>query len=234
MQVISDRKSFFEFLDLYAQDQTARIFRGVSSNKYSLQPSIGRKFYKDGKRRLNNEDQHLMFRQFKQRAVAFLTKQYDDMNLLAIAQHHGLPTHLLDWTFNPLAALYFAVEKEISNTGNAASMPDYSVVYVWDKQHNAIVNKKFKSIFVEKLELFIPDFNDDRIINQNGIFSVHPYPWEPLTIDRKSKIIAIKIELSFRRELRKLLNRLGVNEATIYPGLDGIASHVRWMRTFDY
>lgn len=221
---ISDKKSFFKFLDKYVEDSKARIFRGVSNNRYLLQPSIGRKMHKDGVNRLTQEDEDLIFRQFKQRSKPFLNKNYDEMNLLAIAQHHGLPTRLLDWTFNPLAAAYFAVEKSITGA-------EHSVIYVFDKQFNAMVNKTYTTIQVDQLDFFVPDYNDDRIINQNGIFTIHPFPWEPLN---DSRIEAITIDLSFRRDLRKILNRLGVHEGTIYPGLDGIASHIRWMRTFDY
>ncbi|HVX01513.1 MAG TPA: FRG domain-containing protein [Candidatus Babeliaceae bacterium] len=228
---INNTASFYKFLEIYAEDSTARIYRGVSSDRYKLIPSIGRKKFKDGTRSLTEKDEDLIFRHFKQRSKRFLHKNYDDMNLLAIAQHHGLPTRLLDWTFNPLAAVYFAVEHEIVQPSAKNNQTKNSVIYIYDKQFNAIINKDYETIKVDKLEFFVPDFNDDRIINQNGLFTVHPYPWTELS-DERIKIVTI--DLKFRRELRKILNRLGINQSTIYPDLDGLASHISWMRTFDY
>lgn len=225
---IENKKSFLLFLEEFADTRNTRIYRGVSSNNYKLIPSIGREKYKTGKRFLSQKDEDLIFRYFKQRAQPYLSKNYDDMNLLAIAQHHGLPTRLLDWTFNPLAATYFAVEKEIVQPHDPLKKVEHSLIYVYKKSFNAFVNKSFETIKVKKVEFFTPNFNNDRIINQNGLFTIHPFPW----IEYKPEgLETVMIDLDYRRELRRLLNRMGVNQATMYPGLDGVAGHIRWMET---
>ena len=85
---IVDNKTFFRFLEEYGHHSELRIYRGVSSNRHRLVPSIGRYREKYGRRPLNEKDEDLIFRQFKQRAAAFLIRDYDDMNLLAIGQCH--------------------------------------------------------------------------------------------------------------------------------------------------
>ncbi len=243
-EIIKDKKSFFSFLKKYTEDSSSDgenlnnkkwIYRGVSSNHYKLIPSIGRDKHKKKNATLTIDDEKLIFRHFLQYSKSFIKENHDYMNLLAIAQHHGLPTRLLDWTFNPLVAAYFAVEKDIIQIVNHKKIK-YSLIYVYEKPKEAKINEeyvKFEDIFVDKLEFFIPNHNHQRIINQNGLFTIHPYKDEKWMELSGNEIVAIPIKLSYRRHLRKLLNRLGVNQSTIYPGLDGVSTHIRWMET-DY
>src|SRR5438876_5503354 len=103
-----------EVLDKRQKPGDAWVFRGESDATWNLLPKIDRPEWASYRQRQGwSRAKHELWllKEFKKSARPHLTiPPEDDWEWLATAQHHGLATRLLDWTANPLCALYFAVQ----------------------------------------------------------------------------------------------------------------------------
>lgn len=220
---------FYNFLKSHTEISENLIYRGVKRDDFELIPSVGRIRRKDGAQ-LTCDDEIRLLKVFKHRAFQFI-KDYidDDLELLSIAQHHGLPTRLLDWTKNPLAAIYFAIEEAFKDED--LSRTEFSCIYIYTPKNKANLDCTFEPFKLDYVRRYIPKYWDARIIGQNGLFTVHNKPYESWNPDGLKKIL---IHHTIRKDIKITLNRFGVNPSSIYPDLEGIAKHVKWLRSNDH
>jgi FRG domain len=198
------------------------IFRGVRKVSYPLVPKIGR-YDKFKKTRNTLTEERYMLRLFKEQAIRFINfSPTNDWEWLAIAQHHGMPTRLLDWTRNPLVAAYFAVQKEYDGD---------SCVYAFQSKTYIHIDKNPDPFVREKIGKFIPRHVTGRITAQTGLFTIHPDPPTPFSSPFVDRLI---IKSDFRKDLKQILYKYGMHEATLFPDMDGLCRHIEWLRTDIY
>lgn len=208
-----------EYLDVIRKRGFVCCYRGQTQD-WPLIPSLGRlkdRNFLDGLLEIEEE----IVEKFTQYSYPYLeNKSMSYFEYLIQAQHHGLPTRLLDFTSNPLIALYFAIEENISNTDG--------VVWGIDEFEQT----KTPSINENKIIFYAPTHINNRIINQNSIFAVFPIkrnteeiaPLETYNLRIFQKII---IPSNVKESIKNELNFLGINKMSIYPGIEGIVQKIK-------
>lgn len=217
-------------------------FRGLSDARYVLKTTL---------MRLGGPyatlERHLM-RNFKKYAHRSAVDADAFWNWMSVAQHYGLPTRMLDWTYSPLVAMHFATANICKFNLDGAI---WAVNYV--KTHQLLpqplrdrLEAEGANVFtVEMLNEAIPSLQDlqalsrdnaalfleppsmeGRIVNQFAFFSVMSDPQRTLCdflhehpgIWRK---IIIPAELKW--EIRDKLDQSNITERVMFPGLDGLS-----------
>src|SRR5512137_2230548 len=108
------------FLDLITRPPYSTwAFRGERDERWPLYSSLSRYFQNFGvKREAWREQESRILRIFKRKAHQFLDKPPDpddDFQWLALMQHHGAPTRLIDFTWSPYVAAFFALERTLGD-----------------------------------------------------------------------------------------------------------------------
>ncbi len=221
-------------------------FRGLSNSTYKLKTSIIRL---GGD--YNKLENHLLrnFRKYAHRDALYSKSEW---SWLALAQHHGLPTRLLDWTFSPFVALHFATANiERFKIDGAIWCVDYvqlhklmpkklknilknegSNVFTVDMLYNgakslSILDNLDESQFVVFLE---PPSLDDRMVNQYALFSLMSSPtgvFDHWLKDHRDLFKKVIIPANLKWEIRDKLDQVNITERVLFPDLDGLS---RWLK----
>lgn len=172
---------------------------------------------------------------------------------LALGQHRGLPTRLLDWTYSPLVALHFATEapedfdrdgavwcvnfveankrlpprlrRILAREGSQTLTVDMLTVFKDLRAFDALARTPFL-VFLE------PPAIDRRILNQLALFSLMSSPtaemadWLERHPDLSRRVV---IPAKLKWEIRDKLDQANVNERILFPDLDGLS---RWLTRY--
>ena len=174
-------------------------------------------------------------------------------NWLALAQHHGLPTRLLDWTYSPLVALHFATaDLNLYDTDGEVWIADFGKINkhlpprlcsLLEAEGSDVFTGEMLSEVLESVEdltslsddAFVfylePPSVDDRIVNQAALFSIMSHPEQVLHewFDNYGGARRIIIPAALKWEIRDKLDQFNINERVLFPGLDGLG---RWLKRY--
>jgi hypothetical protein len=203
------------------------LFRGVSQVGYELVPSVGR--YLPQYERSGHSLKHLLDHErfaleiLEKEAVLHLGRPvHHPWELIALAQHHGLPTRLLDWTHNPLVALFFAVSSDTNDDAAVYALEAGVVLDVMDADE-----LNMHPLELGAVRQLIPPHSAPRIVAQASVFTVHNEPTVPWSAAELKKFVIPK---ELRLQLRATLYKYGVTSKSLFPGLDGLCRTIRFLK----
>ncbi|MCP3058870.1 FRG domain-containing protein [Myxococcus sp. K38C18041901] len=224
------------------------VFRGMPHADHDLSTALNR-------RGLFVRKEKDLLRAFRKYARGTPREPLDSVwDWLALAQHHGLPTRMLDWTFSPYVALHFLTEDpDLAHEDGVVWCVDYRATNrLLPRPLKTLLEREGADVFsgemlaevapsisdLDRLArhpfvlFFEPPSLDARIVNQFALFSVMNGPEARLDTfleRRKQGVRRLIIPADLKWEVRDKLDQANLTERVLFPGLDGLS---RWLRRY--
>ncbi len=236
--VVESISDYLSFLEDSFKDVDNVLFRGQQED-WPLLPKLARIKLRDGSDRLTTERN--MLDDFKRQALPFIdSAPENDWDWLSLAQHHGMATRLLDWTTNPLTALWFAVEQPAAKKWPKNTPQERAVVWTFNPSSKDYVDTTESTPFSGGLtKIFRPRHITNRIKSQSGWFTVHKFvqnnPREFIALETNKKykksLMKIVIPTGKFSVIRNELDRCGVNASSLLGDISGLCRHIEWQNS---
>lgn len=249
---------------LVASLEPGYVHRGQSNSEWPLQTSLERSCPAPSR----PSAERSLLAAFKSRAHhynAILPSENDDLEWLALMQHFGAPTRLLDWTRSPYVAAYFGAENATKgNTHfsvwcvNVATLKRCALEIVNGIANRFIIDplhlpsdirfgdpSVFKAYLLGNRYTLVAPVQarrmNERLTTQQGMFlsmgNVNKSFADNLAAVSATfpgdAVVRIDIPVAAREAMLDALDTMNINRATLFPGLDGFAQHLRTRISMD-
>ncbi|MEI8170112.1 MAG: FRG domain-containing protein [Rhodoferax sp.] len=217
---------FEEWVDLVKEQTETTIYRGQRKD-FPLLPNICRVGTADAL--LENE--RALLTNFKNEASRCLqVVPNNDWEWMVVAQHHGLQTRLLDWTFDPYIALWFALER-------ASEMNSHPEVWVMNPLKEDVIENpgNTRPFQGTRTKIFKSNFNIPRLKEQKGCFVLFKHlnknDFDFVAIEESKtlgdRVSRVRFEARVANNLMKQLNAMGYTKSHLFPNIDEVAKSVQ-------
>jgi len=234
---VSFARNLSEFVEMVSELNgeyvSGAVYRGQSNYEFGLASTLQWALCRDKRPTTlkRAEEGFWIFR--KERHLYHDIKSLNQWDELTLAQHYGLPTRLLDWTLDPLVALYFALEsvdqENITADACVYILPaDSNIEWVTSTELDEDV---FSEVKVNGSEahsyILMPDYLNLRVRNQAGVFLLtskidFEFP--------KSEAHHVIIPASFIKVMKGQLIQFGVSRKKIYMDVQSLCSELKYMK----
>ena len=203
------------------------LYRGVTRHDHNLTPKIGR----GGARAMDFEyaenHERRLLEEFKRKARPMVQLRLEsELEWMAVAQHHGLNTRLLDWTESLLVAAMFATESGITIIVNqkTGDRTDISPA-IYGIQGLPEAKRDNDPFALEEVNFYRPAHISPRIAPQQAAFTIHPKPLEAFD---SGELVRWILEIKGTIDMKLALDAVGISRASLFPGIDGLADALNW------
>lgn len=254
-ETVRTLQDFIRLIDLLITDpKDPYWFRGVAVDTYDLLPSLYRH------PTLKTKDEFLqletsLIHRFSERAVPYLSSHLSTpWEFIFLMQHYEIPTRLLDWTENPMVALFFALTTAPRDMSTGTVTSPCAVWALSPRLWNARAFSHVSfcggplSVSHRLLKPYTPLSDDEppalpaaifgihnspRIVAQRGVFTIYGSITTPMQdvfaaeSFSDASLLKYLIPSDAVDPMMQKLYATGFTEAVMFPGLDGLAKETK-------